>query len=102
MSVREDSPDDGELVSGRVARAAGIDFALSLVLGFAAAALAAAGLLGPVAGALVHIACSAVIIANPALLLKGGEAHGVRNCFGSSLRADRLRYDRLSFEEGSQ
>ena len=44
--------------------------AFSMALNFAAIALAAAGILHPVAGALVHNAGSVLVIINSSLLLK--------------------------------
>ena len=47
-----------------------INLAVSMILNFAAAGLAASGMLGPVMGALVHNAGSAAVIINSSMLLK--------------------------------
>ena len=58
------------LLSKRVIRTININIAASMLLNFAAIALAIAGVLNPVSGALVHNAGSVAVIINSSLLLK--------------------------------
>jgi P-type E1-E2 ATPase len=58
------------LLSKRVIRTININLAASMLLNFAAIALAIAGVLNPVSGALVHNAGSVAVIVNSSLLLK--------------------------------
>ena len=57
-------------LSRRMMRTIKLNMAFSMALNFAAIALAAAGILPPVAGALVHNAGSVLVIINSSLLLK--------------------------------
>lgn len=57
-------------LSRRMMRTIKLNMAFSMALNFAAIALAAAGILHPVAGALVHNAGSVLVIINSSLLLK--------------------------------
>lgn len=56
-------------LSRRMMRVIKLNLIFSLALNFAAIGLAAAGLLGPVSGALVHNAGSVLVVVNAALLL---------------------------------
>ena len=58
------------LLSRRVIRTINLNIAASMLLNFVAIALAIAGVLNPVLGALVHNAGSVAVIINSSLLLK--------------------------------
>ncbi|WP_373732312.1 HAD-IC family P-type ATPase, partial [Bacteroides heparinolyticus] len=58
------------LLAKKVMRTININLTASMILNFAAIALAITGLLGPVVGALVHNVGSVAVIINSSLLLK--------------------------------
>lgn len=63
-------------LSKRVMRTININLAASMILNFAAIALAITGILNPVVGALVHNVGSVAVIINSSLLLKWRESNG--------------------------
>ncbi|MBC2582163.1 cation-translocating P-type ATPase [Clostridium sp. DJ247] len=60
-------------LSKKTMRKINFNIALAMILNFVAIALAALGILGPVAGALVHNVGSVFVVLNSALLLRGKE-----------------------------